>query len=410
MSDNLLFSVGKAPPPLTKKEKLLKLKKQKEKERIKKQKQANKGKPSLKNIQPFNFKQPIFNILPAHLFHSRVHSALSFTFANPKALYNFVEGWKDSPFGGTPDSWKNGLDGFWSPELRDAIEDAVFLTQHHRFLFRKILHHWRFKRLEKVNTTDILTGEAPGIPVHIIDWKLKRLWSFEATTLMRDITSRLYHHDGFFEEPLSPRNPYTNELLRPSQTISVWCQLSRAGIPVSTPFTSFRAARWNLKRFTAEQSIPLQLFAFRKTMKDLNHVDTYEKIMDFIQVAYNNEAVDCYTQAYSHALRNYHNNELIKRWQHLCLRYYEAEIAFYNNLDKKEVIQNKIWDESVRLLDKQKILVALRNEDLRNTVRARGVTGADIEYPLPIPLLPNTILPFTMLTHIVSELEFTFNL
>ena len=405
MSDKPLFSIGKSPPPLTKKEKLLKLKKQKEKERIKKQKQMNKQKSFCKNSKPFNFKQPIFNILPAHLFHSRVHSSLSFTFANPKALYNFVEGWKNSPFG-SPDSWKNGLDSFWSPQLRDAIEDAVFLTQRYRFLFRKFLHHWRFKRLEKVNTTDILTGEPPLTPVHLVDWKLKRLWSFEATTLMRDITSRLYHHDGFFEEPLSPRNPYTNELLSPSQTISVWLQLSYSRIPASTPFTSFRAARWNLKRFTAEQSIPLQLFAFRKTMKDLNHVDTYEKILDFIQVAYNNEAVDCYTQAYSHALRNYHNNELVRRWQHLCLKFYEAEIAFYNNLDKKELIQNKIWDETIRLLDKQKILVSLRNEDLRNTVRARG----DIEYPLPIPLLTNTIIPFNILTQIVSDLEFTFNL
>jgi hypothetical protein len=407
MSDKPLFSIGKAPSPLTKKQKLLKNKLKKEKERLRKRKEQQKKniKTSFKDIKPFNFKQPIFNILPAHLFHPRVHSALSFTFANPKSLYNFVESWKNSPFG-SPDSWKNGLDSFWSPELRDAIEDAVFLTQHHRFLFRKLLHHWRFKRLEKGNTTDILTGEAPVKPVYIVDWKLRKVWTFEAKTLMCDITSRLYHHDGFFEEPLCPRNLYTNEILSPSQTISVWTQLSYSGIPASTPFTSFRAARWNLKRFTAEQSIPLQLFAFRKTMKDLNHEDTYEKIMDFIQVAYNNESVDCYIQAYSHALRKYHNNDLVKKWQYLCLRYYEAEIAFYNNLDKKEVIQNKIWDETVKLLDKQKIFVALRNEDLRTSVRARG----DIEYPLPLLRLTNNIIPFNILTHIVSELEYTFNL
>ena len=375
----------------------------------KKKKQNKKVSGKFFNGKESYFKKPIFNILPEHLFHPRVYCALQFTYSNPKAIYQFVEQWKQSPFNTYPGTWKSGFDSLWSEELRDAIEDAVFLVLKKRFLFRKFLHHWRFCRLQKGNTTDLLTDEIPKNSVSIVDWKLKKIWIFEATSMMRDITTRLYNHDGFFEDPLSPRNPYTNQLLSANQTISLWNQLSHSGIQVSTPFSSFRSARWNLKRFSAEQGIPLQLFAFRKTMKDMSHYDTMERMLDFIQTAYNHEAVDCYIQAYSHALVKYPDNPLVKRWQQLCLKFYEAEIAFYNNLDKKEHIQNKVWDETVKLLDKQNILVTLRNEDLRTSVLRRG----DIQIPLPIPRLINLpvgqIIPADLLTHIVADLEFSFN-
>lgn len=355
------------------------------------------------------FKLPVFNILPSFLFHPRVYFALQLTNSNPKAIYEFVESWKEAPFQTTPDDWKDGMEGFWSSELRDAVEDAVFLVLQKRFLFRKFLHHWKFRRLQKGNTTDLVTDEVPKNPVFLVDWKLKKVWNFEATSMMRDITSRLYNHDGFFEEPQSPRNPYTNQNLSANQTISLWNQLSHSGIQVSTPFTCFRAARWNLKRFVAEQGVPLQLFAFRQTMKNTSHYDTQERMLDFIQTAYNNEGVTCYIQAYSHALVKYPENPLIKRWQQLCLKFYEAEIAFYNNLDKREQIQNKVWDETEKLLDKQKILVTLRNEDLRTSVLRRG----DIAIPAPIqrlvPVPIGEIIPQSLLTHIVETIEFSFN-
>jgi hypothetical protein len=397
-----VFHIGRAP---TRRE-LLRSRRQQIQRKKKKQNKKVSGK--IFNGKESDFKKPIFNILPEHLFHPRVYTALEFTYANPNAVFEFVERWVVPPFHTTPGTWKDGMNGFWSPELREAIEDAVFLVLQKRFLLRQFLHHWRFRRLQKGNTTDLLTDEVPKNPVSIVDWKINKVWTFEATSMMRDITTRLYNHDGFFEDPLSPRNPYTNQLLSANQTISLWNQLSYSGIPVSTPFTSFRAARWNLKRFSAEQSIPLQLFAFRKTMKDMSHYDTLERMLDFIQTAYNHEAVDCYNQAYSHALVKYPENPLVKRWQHLCLKFYEAEIAFYNNLDKKEQIQNKVWDETVKLLDKQKILVTLRNEDLRSSLRQRG----DITFPPVVErfVVQAQIIPAHLLTQIVETLEFSFNL
>lgn len=398
----VVFHPGRAP---TKAE--LKLKKEKEKYYKRKELLKKKNKKSTgPSSTSFSFNGPIFNILPSSVFHPKIHGALNFTKANPTSLFHFQEMWRTPPF--QSNSGK-GLEAFWSKELVKEIEEAIFITQQKRFSLRKFLHTWRYKRLEKGCAEDFLTGLPPAKPVYIVDWKLKKSWIFEATSLMRDLTSRLYNHDGFFEEPLSPRNPYTNQLLTPSQTISLWNQLSTTGIQVSTPFTSFRAARWNIKRFAAEQSVPLQLFAFRQTMKNLQHIDTQERMLDFIQTAYDNESVDFYKQAYVHAICKYPNNCLIKKWQQLCLKFYETEIAFYNNLDKKDQIQNKIWDETIKLLDKQRILLTLRNEDLRNSVTGRG----DTPFPSPIPRFTGHDLieiPYSLLTHIVAELEYTFSL
>jgi len=179
---------------------------------------------------------------------------------------------------------------------------------------------------------------------------------------MKDITSRLMNYDGFFEDSQFPRNPLTNNPLTQSQIISVWNQLK--GEYPSSAFTTFRQSRWNINKFRAIYSIPLHLHAFRKIMRTPTHSDYKDRVMDFIQLAYEYKSKEMFETAFSHVLRKYPDNPILYEWATLCIQYYEAEIIYYRTPSIATSIQRSILIKSANLLNKQG---ELRNILLRDT-------------------------------------------
>ena len=255
-------------------------------------------------------------------------------------------------------------DEFWSIQYIHPLIEAVNKLRHLRFLFRIFLHRWRVSRLRVVNTDDVATLEPPKKPIAIIDWSCRAKYIYEAATLMRDIRERLMNHDGFFDTPQEIRNPLTNTPLTQAQIISVWNQLSYAGIPVNTAFTAFRQSRWNLTKFAVEYTKTLQLHAFRKTMLDTRHGDCKERLLDFIQYAYDQEDYSCNSFVYKYIINKFPDNEIIKMWASLCTRYYEASII-YQNRDMVLTIQDDVMEKAVMMLDKQKTILQLYNTHRR---------------------------------------------
>jgi hypothetical protein len=255
---------------------------------------------------------------------------------------------------------------FWSKEIVPALIKANDTVYRIRWIFRRFLHRWRTARLRKVNEEDIATLEKPVKPVHIVDWTHRHVYTFEASTLMRDITARLLAHAGFFDTVQEPRNPLTNIPLTQSQTISVWNQLARSGTPASAAFTMFRQIRWKISRFITEHHTFLSLSAFRTTMREQKSVDYRERMMDFIHMAYDLESHDCYVSAFEHAMRKYPENELILKWTKLCTDYYEAELLFASrNPLRMRLLQNFILNQTPILLHRQIELRRLMRLDTR---------------------------------------------
>lgn len=267
-----------------------------------------------------------------------------------------------SPFAGTNNHFNLPIEPIstgWSKEKSIAIRRAVTYIMRHRFAFKKLLATMRFKRLQKANEEDLVTGEVPKYPVQIVSWSEKTVYTFEAYTLMKDITERLLHHDGLFEDPQTPRNPFTNIPLTQSQIISVWNSVSRAGIPVSSAFTLFRNSRFSMKKFMEHNSIFLKLNSLRKTFKEANSYDYKERMLDFIEYSYNAESIDCSIQAFRNALRNYPNHHLIKKWATLCERYYEPDILHAGNIVTINLIKEAVLDDTFEILHLQRELISL---------------------------------------------------
>jgi len=267
-----------------------------------------------------------------------------------------------SPFAGVSNIFNLPIDPIstsWSKEKSVAMRRAIVFIMRHRFAFKKLLSHMRFKRLQKANEEDIVTGEVPKYPVQIVSWAQKAVYTFEAYTLMKDITERLLHHDGFFEDPQNPRNPFTNIPLTQSQKISVWNSVSRAGIPVSSAFTLFRNSRFNMKKFIEQNITFLKLNSLRKTFKEAKSYDYTERMLDFIEYCYNSESVDCSIDAFRNAMINYPNHHLIKKWAILCEKYYEPEILYPGNQPTIHHIKEGILDNTYTILHLQRELISL---------------------------------------------------
>ncbi len=145
----------------------------------------------------------------------------------------------------------------------------------------------------------------------------------------------------------------------------MWNSISSAGIPTSAAFNEFRRVRWNLERFLQEYTVSLQLRAFQVTMKDRSHEDTQERVIDFIQYAYDQEAIDCSVVSFKYAFRRFRDHPLIIEWCRLCEEYYTAAILYHRSPSVCAQMQSSVLDKTNTLLHRQVEICNLRNADLK---------------------------------------------
>lgn len=327
--------------------------------------------PSIKTLLLFRKPSP-FNIAPNGHFHPPLlEMYLDAMPTNYSKRHRYVEEHFpiSSPFVGMirPPSLfpVDPITPSWSKEKSSAIRKGIFRIMRLRTTFRKLLHKWRFSKLKPANTEDLVTAESPKKPVMLIDWERKQAYIFEAQTLMKDITSRLLHHDGLFEYTQPPRNPFTNIPLTQAQTIAVWNSISNSGIPVSTAFTLFRMSRYDPVKFIEENQTFLKLNALRKTFQSASCYDYREVMGDFIKYAYVNESLPYNYNAFNYVIMNYPNYRIILKWKELCLRFHEADILYPTNTLKLIEIKNKVLDDTYELLHSQTNIITLYNRSIR---------------------------------------------
>jgi hypothetical protein len=241
-------------------------------------------------------------------------------------------------------------------EQRKYLRLACTKIRRLRGIFCRFLHRWRVSRLRPTNTEDFFTLEVPKDPIRIVSWVSRSTAVFEASSLMRDITERLMHHDGVFESPQLPRNPFTNLPFTQAQIISVWNQLAASKSTASSAFTNYRQTRWNLHKFSSEYSVPLQVHALRKTMLNTSHYDYKEKMLDFIQYCYDAHDRDFELDLFRMALLKKPDHLLLKSWANLCTKFYECAIIHSNAVHRVVKIQQEVLDRTKNLLNRTTLL------------------------------------------------------
>ncbi len=310
-------------------------------------------------------KTPIFNIFPDSLFLNSISSIMYCILPSVEQQNYILQAWSKPPFG-TPESWTGSR--FWSPELVEELKNGIFKVNRLRSALRRFLNHWRLTRFNKANEEDLFTCEVPKHPITIVDWSSKQIWTFEAQSIMKDMTNRLLNHSGCFEEPLNPRNPYTNLNLTASQTISIYSQMLKYTIPNSFPFTAYRASHMNLNCFRFEHRIYLAIHALRKTFEDIHYYETQEKMLDFIEMAFDRQGAEVNSDAYEFVIKRFSQTEQLQKWKQLCLKYHEFEIKYADFDTQRQKAQDKLFVQTYPLLHQQDEILQLFE---RHTPRPR---------------------------------------
>jgi hypothetical protein len=221
-----------------------------------------------------------------------------------------------------------------TPEARKKLlTDCMdYAKKNHRMRqkFSEILRRWLGKRLRSSNEEDLMTGEAPKVPVRIFAWSERRTYLFEASTIQRDMTSRLLQHDFLFAKFTKPRNPYTNLELTSGQFFHTMKQLRAAG-QTNWILEGVYSCQYDIAKFKEQFGEALKLQIINKQFKNIAD-ETIEIVYDFIDDYHVENHAHFNTALYRWALSNAQDATRIKLWIKKCKEYYVALATISDSL------------------------------------------------------------------------------
>jgi len=139
----------------------------------------------------------------------------------------------------------------------DIISYCLYLNQKFRWNMKRLIHRWRIQRCEQMNTEDVFTCEVPEKLITVYDWDQRRKYAFEATTIYRDILTKIRNAEGLFVNPLTPKNPYTNRELTYGQVHFTIRALIRYGFN-SWIFDALKRSDYNVVKLIEYYEYPLK--------------------------------------------------------------------------------------------------------------------------------------------------------
>ena len=218
-----------------------------------------------------------------------------------------------------------GFTGNFTPWTRDEkslgiIHDCLMRNQEFRWRMRQLILRWRIAKCQQMNTEDIFTCEVPQKLVTIYDWKQRTKYMFEATTVYRDISSKLRHATGLFVGPLVPKNPFTNGELTYGQIHFAVEALIRHGFH-NWILDAFKKCEYNTIRLLEFYEYPLKHDNLVRLFHTPTDLETVELVYDCICEEYIHHAVVLpYRIGWRLALESRPNMPLIQKWRGLALR------------------------------------------------------------------------------------------
>lgn len=246
------------------------------------------------------------------------------TLQTPSSIQRSIDhAGKDAMFAGTP--------------FKQEVEKQLLSIQSVRWILRKLVLRWLYRRLAPCTTEDIVTLEPIKAPIHIVDWSTRHIYSFEEKTLHQDITASLQHSDGIFAYPIRPKNPLTNLPLTLGQLVCIWDSLARASFPLSSVVSQYRSVQFNHKHFVEEYSTPLSVLSMKRCILNPLDLEGADILFDFIENAYdyntiplsNSSRKKIYTQIYSHK-----DNDCLRAFRRKCIEYnYSVLVRRYSTVE-----------------------------------------------------------------------------
>jgi len=180
------------------------------------------------------------------------------------------------------------------PEHFVQTVKQIFITnQRVRWLAWKVVQRWRIRIWMKRTQCNIdmidMEPVADRDAIFVTDTRHRQIHRFHRRDVFQNLISNIGMSDEMLPYPRQPTNPWTNSPLTLAQTMSVCEQLvmdyAKRGKCPPVMFAAFCAARFDLKRFQADNSSLLAQHAICSYYSDLssdNQESVYETILQLL--------------------------------------------------------------------------------------------------------------------------------
>jgi hypothetical protein len=235
---------------------------------------------------------------------------------------------------------------YGEPEFQNELKTTLANNQMFRWKIKRLIHGWRLSRLKQVNTEDPATCEPPVAPITLYDWDSRSKYTFEATTLHRDISTRLLHvsqWEALHPEPMPPRNMLTNLPLTLGQIHFAIEGLKRIGLS-NWETLSYRTTQYSIDRFLMIYRSALKDSAIKRIFKKPDSDMCNELTHDFIEYIHEINRIPIITSdAWKWYIRTQPDDHFISILRGLCYEYYT-----YRSYDTERI--NRILAQAKRLI------------------------------------------------------------
>ena len=219
-------------------------------------------------------------------------------------------------------------------DLKENVCAAFIKEFRLRFIFRKLLVHWRVYKMNKTaeKELDPITLSEPEKEIHLYDWSNKKKFIFDAKSLATMIETNLMYQEYAFAVPILPRNPKNNVDFSYGQLVSLYYQLKEQG-ELRWGFTTLREYNFNKNRWHMYHRSALTLNAIKTSITGLETFEAKELLSDFIfakmddlGLRYNNYTFNIYQVAMARAPKHWY----LEKLKGLAIMHYEAEHFGHN--------------------------------------------------------------------------------
>jgi hypothetical protein len=244
--------------------------------------------------------------------------------------------------------WKTYNKDLLPIPLLNSYMQLAMKNERARQAFCAVARAWKRSKLELKNTEDLMTGEAPIIPIKLVDWATRSTYSFEAKTIARDIITRLtLSHCDFFPWPKQPRNPYTNNLLTEGQFYSVARQLRAAG-ETHWAIEGLYSAKYNIKEYERDMYTKIKRHIHNSIFANPTGETAKEVLLDYIQEEHEAHKMDYEKDIYEWAMENCAHHNKIHEWRVQCAKHYTVQ--HFPGEEKADALEKERIDTATKRL------------------------------------------------------------
>ena len=210
-----------------------------------------------------------------------------------------------------------------SDERANELEAMMFRNQIFRWKIKRFIQKWRVSRLKQINTEDIVTGEIPLKPVYIYDWAQRSKYILEASSVYHDICTRLFNSDGLFNNTLSPRNMFTNNVMTIGQIHFITEDLRKYGF-ANWAIQGFQSCNYAINLFKRIYKQAIHLEILKRCFANNTSNECMNLLVDFIEFEHEHHGVLCVqTPFLVWYVKKYNNCPVVEAWRKLCFKYYK---------------------------------------------------------------------------------------